>query len=83
MTGQPPFQADTAMETLMKVRNDEPVRPSRLNLRADHDLETISLKCLEKEPRRRYGSAEALADDLDRWPANRSRPGVSVPGSAR
>src|SRR5262249_40612683 len=54
LTGQPPFQADTPLDTLLRVLNDEPVPPRSLNLRADHDLETICLKCLHKEPARRY-----------------------------
>jgi WD40 repeat protein len=67
LTGRPPFQADTPLATLQMVVEREPKRPSDINLRADHDLETICLKCLEKERSRRYGSAEALADDLERW----------------
>jgi len=66
-TGQPPFQAGTVLEILRKVAEEEPVPPSTVNRRFDRDLETICLKCLEKEPRRRYGSAEALAEDIERW----------------
>jgi WD40 repeat protein/serine/threonine protein kinase len=67
LTGQPPFRADTPLATLREVVEQEPKRPSTINLRADRDLETICLKCLEKEPSRRYGSAEAMAEDLERW----------------
>jgi WD40 repeat protein len=67
LTGRPPFQADTPLVTLKQVVEREPKRPSTINLRCDPDLETICLKCLEKEPGRRYGSAEALAEDLERW----------------
>jgi hypothetical protein len=69
LTGQPPFRADTALDTVLQVLEHEPQRPRLLNPAVPHDLETISLKCLQKDPRRRYGSAEALADDLKRWHA--------------
>ena len=67
LTGRPPIQAGTVVETLRKVIDEEPTRPGALDRRIDRDLETICLKCLEKNPDRRYGSAEALADDLERW----------------
>lgn len=67
LTGQPPFRAETPMETLMRVIEREPEKPRSLNPRVDRDLETICLKCLEKESQRRYSSAEALAEDLERW----------------
>ncbi len=67
LTGQPPFRADTPLETLRQVMEQEPLSPSSIHGQADRDLETVCLKCLQKDPARRYGSAEALAEDLERW----------------
>jgi WD40 repeat protein/serine/threonine protein kinase len=77
LTGQPPFLADTPVDTVLLLLEREPTPPRVHNPAVDRDLETICLKCLEKEPGRRYGSAEALAQDLDRWLAGdpiRARP---------
>src|SRR5262249_3105913 len=70
LTGRPPFRAETAAATLQQVLTEDPVPPARLNPRVPRDLDTICLKCLEKDPRRRYASAAALAEDLQRFQRN-------------
>jgi WD40 repeat protein len=67
LTGQLPFQGDSTLELLRAVASDEPPRPRRLQPRLPRDLEAITLHCLEKEPGRRYPSALALAEDLERF----------------
>ena len=69
LTGRPPFRGATILETLEQVKTAEPVPPSRLVPRLPRDIETICLKCLQKDPGRRYESAAALAEDLRRFQA--------------
>ncbi len=67
LTGRPPFLSATVMDMLLAVLNEEPIAPRKLNRSVPLDLNTICLKCLEKEPHRRYGSASQLADELQRY----------------
>src|SRR5207248_4892520 len=85
LTGQPPFAGGTTYETIKLLLDTEPRQPRLLNPKLDRDLSTICLKCLEKEPQRRYSSALALADDLERWlrhePIKARRSGLVSRGS--
>jgi WD40 repeat protein len=77
LTGTPPFHGATPIETIRKVAEEEPIPPRKLKPGLDADLETICLKCLQKNPAARYRTAEELADDLERWQkglAIRARP---------
>ena len=85
LTGQPPFAGGTTYETIKLLLNTEPRQPRLLNPKIDRDLSTICLKCLEKDPKRRYSSALALAGDLERWlkhePIQARRTGVFARGA--
>ena len=70
LTGRPPFRAETVFETMRAVLTEEPALPSSVNGKVPRDLETICLKCLNKDPGRRYGSALELAEDLRRYRAD-------------
>jgi serine/threonine-protein kinase len=67
ITGRPPFQAPTPVDTLLLVLDQDPVRPGALNPKVDADLELICLKCIQKEPELRYADADALAADLEAY----------------
>ena len=86
LTGRPPFRGATVLETLEQVKTAEPVSPSRLVPGTPQDIETICLKCLRKEPGRRYESAAALGEDLRRYRAGepiRARPVGATERAAR
>ena len=68
LTGRPPFRAETPLDTLLQVLDQEPSPPRKLNPNAITIWRRLCLKCLRKEPEKRYESAAALADDLERWP---------------
>src|SRR5690606_33540425 len=67
ITGRPPFQAASPLDTILLVLEQDPIAPRALNPRADESLEMIALKCLQKRPELRYPTADALADDLDSY----------------
>lgn len=67
LAGRAPFRGDSAVDTLTKVKEQPPDPPTKFNANVPRDLETIALKCLEKDPKRRYPSAQALADDVRNW----------------
>jgi tetratricopeptide (TPR) repeat protein len=83
LTGQPPFRAETVLETIEQVVSREPVPPGRLREKVPRDLETICLKCLQKDPRRRYASALDLAEDLRRFRADEPIQGRPVSAAER
>ena len=85
LTGHPPFAGGTTYETIKLVLDTEPRQPRLWNRKIGRDLSTICLKCLEKDPQRRYSSALALAEDLEHWlkhePIQARRSGVFTRGS--
>ncbi len=84
LTGHPPFAGGTTYETIKLLLDTEPRQPRLWNSKIDRDLSTICLKCLEKDAKRRYSSALALAEDLERWlrhePINARRTGIFARG---
>src|SRR5207248_4911444 len=85
LTGQPPFAGGTTYETIKILLDTEPRQPRLLNPKVDRDLSTICLKCLDKDPQRRYSSSLALAEDLEHWlkhePIRARRTGILTRGS--
>src|SRR5205814_564224 len=85
LTGHPPFTGGTTYETIKLLLDTEPRQPRLLNSKIDRDLSTICLKCLEKDPQRRYSSSLALAEDLEHWlkhePIRARRTGIVTRGS--
>jgi len=85
LTGHPPFTGGTTYETIKLLLDTEPRQPRLLNPKIDRDLSTICLKCLEKDPQRRYSSSLALAEDLEHWlkhePIRARRTGIVTRGS--
>ncbi|MFO0844463.1 MAG: serine/threonine-protein kinase [Gemmataceae bacterium] len=67
LTGRPPFRAATVLDTILQVLEKEPDRPTSIDAAIDRDLELVAVKCLEKDPAKRYASAGELADDLEHW----------------
>jgi hypothetical protein len=67
LTGRPPFNAETPLETMRQVQDQQPKAPRQINFSIDKDLETVCLTCLEKDPGHRYATAEAFAEDLEAW----------------
>jgi serine/threonine-protein kinase len=84
LTGQPPFAGGTTYETIKLLLDTEPRPPRLLNPKIDRDLSTICLKCLEKDPKRRYSSALAVAEDIEHWlkhePIQARRSGIIARG---
>src|SRR5207247_2071071 len=84
LTGHPPFAGGTTYETIRQVLDTQPRQPRAWNRKVDRDLATICLKCLEKDPKRRYSSALGLAEDLERWlkhePIQARRTGIFTRG---
>jgi len=83
LAGRPPFAGPTLLDILRRLADEEPVRPRSIDPTIDADLETIALKCLEKDATRRYESAAALADDLDRFLAGEPVAARPISGVAR